>query len=59
MLAADIKMRPIKTPENLLPRGGYPQREPPFDKLVLLEQASPPGPVRLDPEPPTLLQGQS
>jgi hypothetical protein len=33
VLAADIKMRPITTPENLLPRGGYPQREPPFDKL--------------------------
>ena len=26
-------MNPIKTPDNLLPRGGYPQREPPFDKL--------------------------
>ena len=26
-------MRPIKTPDNLLPRGGYPQREPPFNKL--------------------------
>jgi hypothetical protein len=24
VLAADIKMRPIKTPDNLLPRGGYP-----------------------------------
>jgi hypothetical protein len=33
VLKADIKMRPIKTPDNLLPRGGYPQREPPFDKL--------------------------
>ena len=33
VLAADIKMNPIKTPDNLLPRGGYPQREPPFDKL--------------------------
>ena len=27
VLAADIKMRPIKMPDNLLPRGGYPQRE--------------------------------
>jgi hypothetical protein len=33
VLAADINMCPIKMPNNLLPRGGYPQREPPFDKL--------------------------
>jgi hypothetical protein len=26
-------MNPIAAPENLLPRGGWPQREPPFNKL--------------------------
>jgi hypothetical protein len=31
VLAADVKMSPIKSPDNLLPRGGWPQREPPFD----------------------------
>jgi hypothetical protein len=31
VLAADIKMNPITAPGNLLPRGGWPQREPPFD----------------------------
>jgi hypothetical protein len=31
VLAADILMSPIKSPDNLLPRGGWPQREPPFD----------------------------
>jgi hypothetical protein len=33
VLAADIKMDPIAAPDNLLPGGGWPQREPPFDKL--------------------------
>jgi hypothetical protein len=32
VLASDIKMSPITAPDNLLPQGGWPQREPPFDK---------------------------
>jgi hypothetical protein len=46
VLGADIQMNPIKAPDNLLPRGGWPQREPPFEKqgktperLAQLEQA--------------------
>ena len=31
VLAADVKMGPIKSPDNLLPWGGWPQREPPFN----------------------------
>jgi hypothetical protein len=33
VLAADSKMDPITAPDNLLPRGGWPQQEPPFEKL--------------------------
>ena len=32
VLAADVKLSRIKAPNNLLPRAGWPQREPPFDK---------------------------
>jgi hypothetical protein len=33
VLAADIKLSRITAPDNLLPRSGWPQREPPFEKL--------------------------
>jgi hypothetical protein len=33
VLAADIKLNRITAPDNLLPRSGWPQREPPFEKL--------------------------